>query len=347
MSGKDDVRSFILEKVGEHPTDISAVVQDHFGISRQAASKHLKKLVAEGKLVAQGETRARRWRLASVQQVNLQFEVNERLDESSVWRTRIAPLLEGLSANTLDIWHYACTEMINNVRDHSDAKVLFVDVDRTALETVISVSDDGIGIFRKIKEAFGLEDLRHAVLELSKGKLTTDPANHSGEGIFFTSRSVDEFAIYANGLFADHKASAPRDWVVDTEHNDGNGTVIEMRLANNAGRSLEAVFDEWTVDKNEPVFSRTAIPVHLLRYGTERLVSRSQAKRLLARVDRFSQVIFDFTGVEAVGQAFADEIFRVFARNHPDIELETRNASESVKKMIRRAELERAAEEGR
>ena len=33
------------------------------------------------------------------------------------------------------------------------------------------------------------DGLHVMVLELAKGKLTTDPASHTGEGIFFTSRS--------------------------------------------------------------------------------------------------------------------------------------------------------------
>ena len=57
----------------------------------------------------------------------------------------------------------------------------------------------------------------------------------------------------------------------------------------------------------------THIPLRLAEYGEDNLVSRSQAKRVLARVDRFEEVILDYSGIRAVGQAFADEIFRVFA----------------------------------
>jgi hypothetical protein len=66
-------------------------------------------------------------------------------------------------------------------------------------------------------------------------------------------------------------------------------------------------------------------------------VSRSQAKRLLARVELFETVMFDFTGVATIGQAFADEIFRVFANQHPNIELTPTHANSDVKRMIARA----------
>jgi RNA polymerase sigma-70 factor (ECF subfamily) len=40
-----------------------------------------------------------------------------------------------------------------------------------------------------------LLDERHAILELSKDQLTTDPARHTGDGIFFTSRMFDSFDL--------------------------------------------------------------------------------------------------------------------------------------------------------
>ncbi len=45
-------------------------------------------------------------------------------------------------------------------------------------------------------------------------------------------------------------------------------------------------------------------------------------------------VILDFQDVNSIGRAFADEIFRVFARNHPDILLIPINIVKSVKKII-------------
>jgi uncharacterized protein (DUF1330 family) len=57
--------------------------------------------------------------------------------------------------------------------------------------------------------------------------------------------------------------------------------------------------------------------VKLARYGNENLISRSQAKRLLTRLDKFKTVVLEFDDVPQIGRAFADEIFRVFANAHP------------------------------
>ena len=58
----------------------------------------------------------------------------------------------------------------------------------------------------------------------------------------------------------------------------------------------------------------------------------------MLRIDRFRTVVLDFQKVGQIGQAFADEIFRVFARIHPGIDMQFINSNEEVLKMIRRAE---------
>ena len=66
-------------------------------------------------------------------------------------------------------------------------------------------------------------------------------------------------------------------------------------------------------------------------------IARSHAKRLLKRAEKFKRVVFDFRNVEQIGPAFADEIFRVFALQHPEIELVAVNTNVGVKKMVAKA----------
>ena len=94
---------------------------------------------------------------------------------------------------------------LNNAVDHSEGDKLLVQVIGTAVDTMICLRDNGVGIFRKIQSAMNLLDERHAVLELAKGKLTTDPKRHTGQGIFFTSRLLDSFDIWSGGVFFTHK----------------------------------------------------------------------------------------------------------------------------------------------
>jgi len=200
----EEIRRFILTSVEKHSTDIANVVGIHFGISRQAANKHLKNLVAEGSLVPEGKTRYRRYKLAALCEWRELYTLGPGVDEDLVWSRDVSPMLGKLPKNVMGIWHFCITEMFNNAMDHSGGKTVFVKVAKTAANTQIMLMDDGVGIFRKIQAAMNLLDDRHAVLELAKGKLTTDPKGHTGQGIFFTSRLLDSFDILSGGVYFTH-----------------------------------------------------------------------------------------------------------------------------------------------
>src|SRR6266478_4991544 len=155
------------------------------------------------------------------------FTVQSGLEEDQVWYATVLPLLEGLPENDIDIWQYCVTEMVNNAIDHSAGSTLTVVVRRRPSNTRIQVLDNGIGIFRKIKIAFNLEDDTQAILELANGKLTTDPDRHSGQGIFFTSRMLDEFSILSRGAFFSHEAIEPDDWILADDDTDSS-TMVTM-----------------------------------------------------------------------------------------------------------------------
>jgi len=178
-------------------------------------------------------------------------------------------------------------------------------------------------------------------MELSKGKLTTDPDNHTGEGIFFTSRMFDEFEIESKGLNYSHYDESSFDFLFDSPFEmEEIGTMVVMVIKISSERLIRNVFNEFTEDLYEEgtsQFNKTVIPVKLAIYGNEKLVSRSQAKRLLTRIEKFQHVIFDFEDITMIGQAFADEIFRVYANKNPHIHMTPINMTEDVNKMIDRA----------
>ena len=329
------VRKFIIENVDNHPGDIVRFTSEKFSCSRQAAHKHVSRLIAEGAILQEGQTRNKTYQLAPLVVWSKEYKLVLKPAEDEVWRSDIAPSLGRMPENVANIWHYGFTEMFNNAIDHSEGTSITVTFRKTAASTTISLYDDGVGIFRKIQAALGLLDERHAVLELAKGKFTTDPANHSGEGIFFTSRMFDDFQILSGGVYFSHEFHKREDWILQPSK-PTPGTLVTMTLHNHTSRTTKKVFDKFTTD-DDYGFTKTVVPVKLTRYGDDNLVSRSQAKRLLARIDRFKVVVFDFAGVASVGQAFADEVFRVFATRHPGIEIAEINVSSEVKRMISRA----------
>lgn len=334
--GGEKVRAFLLSKVGENPRTIAAVAAAHFGITRQAVNKHLLRLRVQGTLTREGSRRAPLYRLAELSVVSHRFPIDLGLAEDAIWSNHIRPALGELPANVLRIWEHAVTEMLNNAIDHSAGEWVMLEVRKTAVDTRVIINDNGIGIFRKIQQELGLLDERHAIFELAKGKLTTDPRNHSGEGIFFTSRMCDAYVILSGGLSFNHARDDENDWLTEPQQ-PHNGTAVAMTISNHTSRTPKKVFDEFSSGENYD-FTKTIVPVNLARFGEDDgLVSRSQAKRLLARVEQFKWVVFDFAGVQSIGQAFADQIYRVFATEHPDIRLTTVHASDEVRQMVSRA----------
>jgi anti-sigma regulatory factor (Ser/Thr protein kinase)/biotin operon repressor len=341
--GGESVRKFLIDNIDTHPADIVKMASEKFDCSRQAVHKHLKRLVDEGAVLVAGKTRSKRYSLAPLLEWTNRYEVTRGLAEDTVWRSDVAPLLGKLPDNVLNIWHYGFTEMFNNVIDHSGASHVVVTLRKTAASTRIVIYDAGVGIFKKIQAALGLADERHSVLELAKGKFTTDPTNHSGEGIFFSSRMFDEFDILSGEVFFSHEFGKKEDWILQGSKPRG-GTQVTMLLHNHTARTTKKVFDKFSSGEDYG-FNTTVVPVKLMRYGDDNPVSRSQAKRLLTRIDRFKVVMLDFAGVASIGQAFADEVFRVFGNKHPEVELVPIHASSEVKRMISRA-LSLAAESG-
>lgn len=331
----EKIRQFILDNVENNPTEIVSIVCQTFDITRQAVNKHMQRLVEQKAIIVKGTTRNRRYHLHPLAEWEEIFPLDSTISEDVVWSKHIAPLLGELPDNVMDIWHFGITEMFNNAIDHSDGRHASVTLKKTATTSEVIIYDNGEGIFKKIQRELSLHDERHSVLELAKGKLTTDPANHSGEGIFFSSRMFDNFTILSGSVYFSHTHGEIEDWILEHQRSHA-GTMVVMRLSNNTSRTSKQVFDSFT-SGDDYGFTKTVVPVVLTQYGDDKLVSRSQAKRLLVRVDKFKTVIFDFSDVESIGQAFADEVFRVFSNRYPEMELIPINTNEAVSQMINRA----------
>jgi DNA-binding transcriptional ArsR family regulator len=339
MADKNTVRRRALELIALDGHGVARRLGDELNLSRQVVSGHLKALHRAGLVEAEGSTRARVYRLVATFAASRSYP-RAGLNEDVVWREVFAPAVADLPENVRDTWRYGVTEMVNNAVDHSGSAQVHVGVRRNAVFTDGWVTDDGVGIFFKIQAALGLYDPREAILELAKGKLTTDPANHTGEGVFFTSKVFDYYDIRSGKLVFRHDQGA-LDTLVERPA-DAPGTVVVMRLFNDSPRLLKTVFDEYAAPE-EYTFSKTVVPVRLAQYEGEKLVSRSQAKRLSLRFERFRNVVLDFAGVVEIGQAFADELFRVFANAHPQVTLAPVSMTAEVRQMVDRA---RAAAQG-
>jgi anti-sigma regulatory factor (Ser/Thr protein kinase) len=312
-------------------------IANHLGISRQAVNKHLKLLIQTGKISKEGNTRAAIYFPAGT---NLQktdkrsFKKVYRLSglEEDLVFQEISTLLnlQNLRQNVFEIVQYAFTEMLNNAIDHSESENCLVEVILDSYQIEVLIRDYGIGIFYSIYNKFKLNDEYQAVGELLKGKTTTMRAKHSGEGIFFTSKALEKSA------YRSHKTRL----TFDTKKNDVlveqkkyiSGTEVQMSISKNSRKKLRSIFNQFAPEEYEYSFQRTKVHVHLY---SKNLVSRSEARRLLAGLEKFKEIMLDFKEVKMIGQGFADEIFRVFQNRYPDIIIKTENISPPIEQMIK------------
>ncbi len=330
------IQQFLMNAIRAGDQEFLRHAVETFTVSRQTIFAHLRALVNSGHLQAVGNTRGRVYVLGPVRNHSVIFPL-KGLEESVVYFRDFGFIFDDLPSNIGSICHFGFTEMVNNAIDHSGGTFVNIIVRRDTDRIIILISDNGVGIFNHIAKVFHLSDPRESLFELHKGKLTTDPENHTGQGIFFTSRAFDRFFIFSDDLIFSHKDGDEEDYLHHNERKN-KGTHIAMSIELISDRTLKSVFDAFTGSADEDfVFNKTVVPVKLALYEGEDLLSRSQAKRILYRVEKFKKVQLDFKGVNMIGQAFADEIFRVFSRKNPHIQLVPINITEEVGRTIQAA----------
>lgn len=330
---KEKINKFIEKRGSASSSELS----EYLDISRQAVAVHLRALLDAGTIVKTGSTRNARYhtpaQAPASASLSRQLELRE-LDEGRVY-TELATTLNLrrlLRTNIEAIVHYAFTEILNNAIDHSYAKACRIKVILSAGKLQFEIRETGVGVFHSIVKKLNLEDEQEAMIELIKGKTTTMPESHSGEGIFFTSKVADRFSIRSHKIHIEWDRSHD-DVFVSTPH-FRKGTTVVFEIRRESRTRLENIFNEYAPEEYDYEFQKTRIDVKLLE---KEYISRSEAKRLVHNLNRFLDVRLDFRSVNKVGQGFADEIFRVFANENPDIKIVAVNATRNVTALIRHA----------
>ncbi|MDD3402448.1 MAG: DUF4325 domain-containing protein [Hespellia sp.] len=336
---RESIKRYMLDKIREDDKEYIKKTVENFGISVTTVKRYVKECL-DREIICESDV-CRCGHALSSEEIEFQYDTKSFLSEDRIFFEDIRPLLKKVSKESLNIWGYAFTEIMNNAIEHSGATQIFCRVKTDALYTEIVITDDGIGIFQKVKEYLqekeGREtDTQDALTELYKGKFTTNKSSHSGEGIFFTSKVLREFAIWSDEnilvsgsykkehLVSSHLIS----YYTKLLH---IGTMVVMKLENSTNRSIKEVFDMFA--PLEEGFVRTVIPLkEVCPYGEP--IARSQARRIVYRLEEFKYVEFDCSGIEFMGQGFADEIFRVFQNKYPNIELSLTNANTTVAGMV-------------
>ena len=317
---------YLLEKIQQNSPSISKVVADNFGVNQNTVHVYIKELLEQNII--------KRVQRGKYELITKEYEYNLKRSEGALdsdtyaFHACLESHIKDYAENIRQIWTYTFSEMVNNVMDHSCAKNLKIIVEQDYLDTTVLIKDDGVGIFEKIKTYFNLPSVDEAICELFKGKLTTDSVNHSGEGIFFSSKMMDNFFILSSGrIFTNNKYDNSR--IINMAAETFEGTCVVMTLSNFSHKQSYEVFDLYS--NQEGSFVKTRIPLKNIFDAAP--VSRSQAKRVCNRLERFKEVILDFDGLDWMGQGFAHQLFVVFKQEHPNIEFMPINMNEPVTKM--------------
>ena len=343
---KERINNYILEKIKNDEDNFIGKVTKTFETSDTTIRRYLNELIGND-VIIKNEKKKSGYALKT-QRFSKLYN-NEKLEEDSVYRSDFYPFLQDLPDNIQHIWAYAFTEMLNNAIEHSQSETIYIILDKDYLSTSIWILDLGIGIFNNIvcymKQKYDRIDIKieDAIIELFKGKLTTAERNHSGEGIFFTSRMMDDFFILSSNTFFSHNNVSEHvynEFINKTSRKTKTmagvdaGTVVYLNMSNHSKKNIKEVFDMYApIDSG---FIKTSIPIKHACCEFGYPVSRSQARRLCTRFDEFEEVVLNFEGVDNIGQAFAHEIFNVFQQKHPDLKLIVENAVPYVSNMIER-----------
>lgn len=328
---KEHIKEFLLKCIYlEKP--IYEEAEKTFGISRTTVNNYLKELAEQNLITVTGGVTQKQYTLKETKK-EFHIEDLKNQDEQTIYDNNLKDLVENQKENIKVILIYALTEMINNAIDHSGSKILDLLYIEDYFTITFLIADDGVGIFKKIMNDHNLNSEDEAIFELRKGKLTSDTENHSGEGIFFTSRAVDYFHIYSGNkvFYCVTEKERIRSHDLDVLY----GTCVSLCIHKNSKTILKDVFDKYTDDDYN--FDKTEVTIRLVDTFPKILMSRSLGKRVVSRIEKFKEVVLDYNGVEEIGQGFADEIYRIFTKVHPDVNLININCNNNISFMIERA----------
>lgn len=338
-----DIENFILKKIRESGKIKAADIVRSSGFSRAYINRFFQKLKDEGKIILMGKANKAFYVPADKKIVSLAKSSilsvrrslrNKNLSEDLVLDDikQNSGIFLKLPKNVSTIVNYAFSEMLNNAIEHSKSSKIEIQMQRSASGVVFDVRDRGIGIFNNIKKKKKLKNEFEAIQDLLKGKQTTMPKEHTGEGIFFTSKAGDMLTIQSSRKKLIFNNILDDIFIKDAKKTIG--TKINFRISLKPKNNLNSVFKKYSDEAFS--FAKTETKVSLYKIDTD-FISRSQARRIVSGLDKFKKIVLDFKDVDTVGQAFADEVFRVWQNTHSGVEIEYRNANKNIDFMIKRA----------
>ncbi|MDI6739188.1 MAG: ATP-binding protein, partial [Candidatus Edwardsbacteria bacterium] len=279
MITKDAIVKIIRSRKTVTGRDLTTLL----GISRQAVNKRIRLLIGNGVVTKIGSTHNAHYVLTDGKSLSSISATRtfalKGLEEDAVF-TQLAMnfrLEKTLQKNAFRIVRYTFLEMLNNAIEHSrgDRCDITISVDPYTLR--YTIRDYGIGLFASVAAKYRMADEQNAVGAILKGKTTTDPSNHSGEGIFFSSKLADRMSFRSHALELTTDNLQKDAYTAQKKYI--TGTLVSFEIRRKSRRDQTKIFNCYSPEKYDHRFDRTGISVKL---ASADYISRSEARRLLA-----------------------------------------------------------------
>ncbi len=342
-----DIQEAILKKLKKNKIVKVAEVVKATGFSRAYVNRFFQELKNKGKIILIGRANKAHYILAEqksfLQARRLILNIRRIVNNKNISEDFILDQIKNesgiffdLPKNISNILDYAFSEMLNNAIVHSSSKKIEIKIGKAKDNVFFEIRDWGIGIFNNLIKKRRLKNELEAIQDLLKGKQTTAPKEHTGEGIFFTSKMGNMLVIQSSNKKIIFNNILDDVFIKDVKHTAG--TKVNFSIFIKSKINLGNVFKRYS--EGAFAFNTTRTRVSLYKLDSD-FISRSQARRILSGLDKFKRIILDFKNVDTVGQSFADEVFRVWKKRHPDSKIEYKNAGSNIVFMIKRALVEK------
>ena len=332
MNSSDRIKKFLLDNLSFHQRDIIQTAISRFGISRQAVLRHMNALIEDKQVDAYGKTRDRFYELRPQVNFNKKFSLRNKFSPKVTTKEYCLNHLKSLPKNIRDICEFSCIALLNNIIDHSQANNLYLKLYLTYEQLHLVITDDGVGLFGHIKRELDLNTCQIAAIEVSKGYITTDPNNHSGDELNTVIHLFDKVAIDASGISLSF-VNDINEWKID-HSSQKKGTRIHLQIDPNSKRACGKIFQKLFTD----IHNQVRIPINLVKMPGDDIIStRSEAQIMLNNIRDFEEIEFDFRNIDLVGPAFADELIRKTKLINKAARIKWINCNKTVNLLMSRA----------
>jgi len=332
MNSSGKIKQFILNNIPLHQKDIIYTAVNQFGISRQAALKHMNALIDNNMVMAYGKTRDRRYKLIPQVNYNKIIPIDSDFILHDVLQENFLIHLESLPKNIFQICEYSIEALVNNIVEHSQASNLYIKLFLTYSDLNIIISDNGSGLLDNIRSKLDLEIVELAALELAKGQITTDLLQNSGEALNTIFHLFDKVKVDSSGYGIVYVSNREQ-WDIKYS-TQKQGTRVHLQINPNSNRTCDKIFQKLFNKKER----RIRIPISLLKEPNKNsLISKQQARNIFWNIDSITAIQFDFHNIDLIGPAFADELVRQSRSVNRDVIIEWVNHNNTIDLLMKRA----------